>query len=124
VRAVGGIERILYISAVMSRHYELIGGWLVLKAFFSFLDATHGPKAGRRRRSMKSLDAGEIKEQEEIIMARYNGMLIGNALSLLMGLAGGAAANFTYRIVSPADKVDPHLAEWLTSLLVSHSPGS
>ncbi len=36
------LERIVYIMGVIDHHYELITGWLVLKAFFSFMQREEG----------------------------------------------------------------------------------
>ncbi len=133
VREVGGIERVLYIAAVMSRHYELIAGWLVLKAFFGFLDAAHLRRRLRaliKRSGQSDGDedppSGDEKKKmspDEIIMARYNGLLIGNALSLLTGLAAGATAIFIFRVLSPTDSIDHQAIAWLTSTMTHHTTG-
>jgi hypothetical protein len=70
---VGGLERALYIASVMSHHFELAAGWLVMKAFFGWMR-----KRNRQRQ-------------------QYNEYLIGNLLSLLIGLFLGAAANLFIR---------------------------
>ena len=62
----------------MSNHYEVTAGWLVLKTFFGFIgDDKITSKQGSTE--------------------RYNGLLIGNALSLLTALAVGALADMTVR---------------------------
>jgi hypothetical protein len=90
-REVGQVDwcskRILYIMGVMGHHYELITGWLVLKAFFNFLER------------QKGTSVTNDKEQLE----RYNGMLIGNALSLLIGIGLGIVSNLFIRWHSGAE---------------------
>ena len=76
VKSVGGLERILYIMGVMGHHYEIITGWLVLKAFFGFMDRDR---------------------LEKDMAARYNGLLIGNAISLMIGIALGVTVNIIIR---------------------------
>lgn len=70
---VGALERTLYILAVMLGRYELVVGWLVLKAFF-----------GWRRKPKGTADP----------RTRLNVNLVLNILSVLLGLAFGLAANY------------------------------
>src|SRR6266446_7946435 len=77
VKSVGGLERVLYVMGVTGHHYEIIGGWLVLKAFFGFA----------------------VRDQEGVRepVTRYGRLLIGNALSLMIGIALGVTANIVIR---------------------------
>jgi len=81
VRSVGGLERIVYLMSVIGHHYEIISGWLVLKAFFGFMG-----------RDQIVGEAGK-GSAEEMLLTRYNGLLLGNALSLIIGVSAGVAAN-------------------------------
>ena len=49
VKSVGGLERVLYVMGVMSHHYEIIAGWLILKAFFGFMGREGGGQVGGRK---------------------------------------------------------------------------
>jgi len=67
--------------SVIGHHYEIISGWLVLKAFFGFMG-----------RDQIVGEAGK-GSAEEMLLTRYNGLLLGNALSLIIGVSAGVAAN-------------------------------
>ncbi len=75
VRSVGTLERILYIAGVIGHHYELIAGWLVLKAFFEI-----------------------ARDRCRLSPVRYNSWLVGNLLSLMTGLFLGVLANLAIRL--------------------------
>lgn len=85
VKSVGGLERILYLMGVIGHHYEIIAGWLVLKAFFGFM--------GRDQ----IVDEAGKGSPEEKPLTRYNGLLLGNALSIIIGISVGVAANLFIR---------------------------
>jgi hypothetical protein len=70
-RTIGGLERILYIFGVMAEKYELLAGWLVMKAFFGWIEESKS-------------DIGSL--------VRYYGFLQGNLTSLLIGLFVGEGA--------------------------------
>jgi hypothetical protein len=89
VRKAGGLERIIYIIGVVGHHYELITGWLVLKAFFLFLERDVVGSPPRI--------AGLSRLEGKKLLGRYNGMLIGNALSLIFGVGLGVLANLVIR---------------------------
>ena len=57
----------------MNERYEIIAGWLAMKAFFGWIEK-------------------ERPTQETDYLDRYNSALIGNLLSLLIGLGIGIAA--------------------------------
>jgi len=84
VKSVGTFERVLYVMGVMGHHYEIIAGWLVLKAFFGFMGRD---EVGVRLRP----------ETSEELLRRYNGLLVGNATSLMIGIALGVIANIIIR---------------------------
>jgi hypothetical protein len=92
---VGGLERVLYVYAVMSGKYEVITGWLVMKAFFGWI----GPE---RRRAKKGTSASDE------ISNTYNGFILGTLLSLLLGLAAGLAASLTTSLINPSLATPSH----------------
>lgn len=69
---------------VMGHHYEIIAGWLVLKAFFGFM--------GRDQ-----VGGTEGTEGTGEPLRRYNGLLIGNAISLIVGISLGVIADLIVR---------------------------
>ncbi len=71
----------LYIFSVMSGNYEIITGWLLLKAFFGWIE------------SEKQKDADEQ-------LLKYNAFIIGTILSLLIGIAVGLAAKFVLMLLT------------------------
>lgn len=79
---IGGLERVLYVFSAMAGHYELVAGWLVMKAFFGWTERGETNPAER--------DTEHFKE----VLERYNRFLIGNMVSLLIGLGVGLAAKF------------------------------
>jgi len=78
---VGGLERVLYIYAVVFDKYEIITGWLVMKAFFGWIRS--------EERSTKK--EKENKATLDEVSNTYNGFVLGTLLSLLIGLAAGHA---------------------------------
>src|SRR5580658_10447214 len=79
--AVGGLERVLYIYCVIWERYELITGWLVMKAFFNWI----GSETHKREKH------GSTHSVEVEVSNKYNGFILGTLLSLLLGLAIGHA---------------------------------
>ena len=69
---IGCIERIIYVFAVITPAYDLIIGWLIMKAFYEWLK-------------------GPDEEQKLPLRAVvfYHLYLFGNAISLMAGLAAG-----------------------------------
>ena len=61
---IGITERFLYVYAVMFNQFSLLGGWLVMKAFFSWM--------------------------KKDSLCDYHAYIFGTALSLLLGLLCGA----------------------------------
>ena len=84
--AVGWLEQFLYIASVMSHHYELAAGWLTMKAFSSWLS---------RERPKARACSGH---GEDAALGKYNEYLVGNILSLLIGIFSGAIANLVVQM--------------------------
>lgn len=77
--AVGTFERILYVMAVLSQHYDLITAWIVMKAFSGWMRL--GPRKDEHER-----------------LSRWNKYLLGNIVSLLAGLGLGVILNLYIRL--------------------------
>jgi hypothetical protein len=88
-RPIGRLERVLYIFGVMSGHYELITGWLVMKAFFGWI----------KSENTADVQEGVVDDGTSAVLDRFNSFLIGNLLSLLIGLACGVGGNFVVRLI-------------------------
>ncbi|HWX84653.1 MAG TPA: hypothetical protein VNZ48_13720 [Xanthobacteraceae bacterium] len=86
---IGGLERVLYIFGVMSGQYQLITGWLVMKAFFGWI----------KSESAADVQGGSVDDGTSAALDRFNSFLIGNLLSLLIGLACGVGGNFVVRLI-------------------------
>ncbi len=83
-REIGSWERIIYIFGAAHGHYDLIGGWLLMKAFFSWIpNQTGGFKPTSER-------------ERSVVMDHYNGFLIGNLISLFIGISLGLIAKFLF----------------------------
>ncbi len=78
---IGGLERSLYIFAVMADQNALITGWLVMKAFF-----------GRISTEMGTVPPDQNRRDLHLIY--YTNYLIVNLLFLLIGLAIGIIVLF------------------------------
>jgi hypothetical protein len=83
--AVGGFERVIYIFSAMSDKYELAAGWLVMKAFFGYVRSNEQDKS----------------ETDSVARGRYNSALIGNLLSLFIGVACGLGAKWILDHANP-----------------------
>jgi len=69
----------------MHDRYEFVTGWLVMKAFFGWI------------RARRSADHSNDSEGHDVLN-RYNSFLIGNLLSLLIGIAVGITARWLVMI--------------------------
>jgi hypothetical protein len=83
---VGRLENVLYIFAVMADKYDIIPGWLVMKAFFGWIHVRP-----------RSQDA-QAKEGHDAL-AKFNEYLIGNLLSLFLGLSFGLGARLVVQLL-------------------------
>lgn len=63
----------------MSRHYEVITGWLVLKTFFNWIESETNK---------------ETVDNNAPSLVEYNSFIIGTLLSLLLGIGVGLCAKF------------------------------
>lgn len=70
---VGILERVIYIFSVMGDHYELAGGWIIMKSFTMWLESPL------------------VKKDQK--MKLYHNYIVGSALSLLAGVACGEIGN-------------------------------
>lgn len=77
---IGKTERILYVYSVMLNQFSLLGGWLVMKAFFGWLTKPRSnPRDG---------------------LPYYHLYLYGNALSILCGLLCGSIGDCVRTAIS------------------------
>jgi hypothetical protein len=90
----GGLERCLYVFSVLADKYEVIAGWLVMKAFFGWIQFRHHRTRSHEERAKEGHD----------VLGRYNGFLILNLLSLFVGLSFGVAAHFVVLLFFPQSK--------------------
>jgi hypothetical protein len=78
----------------MINQYELAAGWLVIKAFSSWIQVNDA----RTLSSTVYLD--EASSQQRTTLNRYNEYVIGNALSLIIGVGIGLVARFLSVLLS------------------------
>ncbi len=86
---IGAWERVIYIFGAAHSHYDFIGGWLLMKAFFNWI-----PNSAREQRP--SGQAGLAERDRSTIMDHYNGFLIGNLISLSIGISLGLIVKFLF----------------------------
>jgi len=83
-RVIGRLERTLYMFAAFVADYQLIAGWLVMKAFFTWLS------------HKKVLPEDQARDRN---LMGYYMYLYGNLLSVLYGIGCGLAWAFLRRVL-------------------------
>jgi len=93
---IGTLERMLYVYAVFRNQYSIISGWLVLKAFFGWMQRAEG-LSGQSCKAAEPAPqdggAGDASTRlHQGVYLKYCMYIYGNGLSLAVGLACGEAA--------------------------------
>lgn len=72
-KAIGQIERLFYIYAIMLNQFTLLSAWIIMKAFFGWIEKPGLTEA--------------LRDDERMNVKVYYSYIYGNALSLLVSVA-------------------------------------
>jgi len=91
---IGKLERILYVFGIMfGGAFAIISGWLVLKAFNTWLEVFEqtqpGPLGTSQNAAGKAAEQQAANDKKLSRMIYYHLYLVGNAMSLMMGITLG-----------------------------------